>query len=166
MSYICRKTLTISGVLYNPGDIIEDGVILPDRIRSLKTIGMISEIGDYSDIPATKPSVISVSEDTNTIDNTIDISVKVEKGYIELPMTADEIKKVFSVLQMNNTDSVNSIKEIESENVLILIHATDGRKSVQSAAKERAGIINSIEGDKTSGESHGEEIKDTKTSTK
>lgn len=162
MSYICRKTLTISGVLYNPGDIIEDGVILPDRIRSLKTIGMISEIGDYSDIPATKPSVVSVSEDTNTID----ISVKVEKGNIELPMTADEIKKVFSVLQMNNTDSVNSIKEIESENVLILIHAIDGRKSVQNAAKERAGIINSIEGDKTSGESYGEEIKDTNTSTK
>lgn len=162
MSYICRKTLTISGVLYNPGDIIEDGVILPDRIRSLKTIGMISEMGDYSDIPVAKPSVVSVSEDTNTID----ISVKVEKGNIELPMTADEIKKVFSVLQMNNTDSVNSIKEIESENVLILIHAIDGRKSVQNAAKERAGIINSIEGDKTSGESHGEEIKDTKTSTK
>ena len=162
MSYICRKTLTISGVLYNPGDIIEDGVILPDRIRSLKTIGMISEMGDYSDIPATKPSVVSVSEYTNTID----ISVKVEKGNIELPMTAEEINKVFSVLQMNNTDSVNSIKEIESENVLILIHATDGRKSVQNAAKERAGIINSIEGDKTSGESHGEEIKDTKTSTK
>ena len=145
MSYICRKTLTISGVLYNPGDIIEDGVILPDRIRSLKTIGMISEMGDYSDIPATKPSVVSVSEYTNTID----ISVKVEKGNIELPMTAEEIKKVFSVLQMNNTDSVNSIKEIESENVLILIHAIDGRKSVQNAAKERAGIINSIEGDKT-----------------
>lgn len=162
MSYICRKTLTISGVLYNPGDIIEDGVILPDRIRSLKTIGMISEMGDYSDIPVAKPSVVSVSEDTNTID----ISVKVEKGNIELPMTADEIKKVFSVLQMNNTDSINSIKEIESENVLILIHAIDGRKSVQNAAKERAGIINSIEGDKTSGESHGEEIKDTKTSTK
>jgi hypothetical protein len=162
MSYICRKTLTISGVLYNPGDIIEDGVILPDRIRSLKTIGMISEMGDYSDIPATKPSVVSVSEYTNTID----ISIKVEKGNIELPMTAEEINKVFSVLQMNNTDSVNSIKEIESENVLILIHATDGRKSVQNAAKERAGIINSIEGDKTSGESHGEEIKDTKTSTK
>ena len=148
--------------MYNPGDIIEDGVILPDRIRSLKTIGMISEIGDYSDIPATKPSVVSVSEDTNTID----ISVKVEKGNIELPMTADEIKKVFSVLQMNNTDSVNSTKEIESENVLILIHAIDGRKSVQNAAKERAGIINSIEGDKTSGESYGEEIKDTNTSTK
>ena len=162
MSYICRKTLTISGVLYNPGDIIEDGVILPDRIRSLKTIGMIGEMGDYSDISATKPSVVSVSEDTNTID----ISVKVEKGYIELPMTAEEIKKVFSVLQMNNTDSVNSIKEIESENVLILIHAIDGRKSVQNAAKERAGIINSIEGDKTSGESYGEEIKDTNTSTK
>lgn len=162
MSYICRKTLTISGVLYNPGDIIEDGVILPDRIRSLKTIGMISEMGDYSDIPAAKPSVISVSEDTNTID----ISVKVEKGYIELPLIAEEIKKVFSVLQMNNTDSVNSIKEIESENVLILIHAIDGRKSVQNAAKERAGIINSIEGDKTSGESYGEEIKDTNTSTK
>lgn len=162
MSYICRKTLTISGVLYNPGDIIEDGVILPDRIRSLKTIGMISEIGEHADIPAAKPSVISVSEDTNTID----ISVKMEKGNIELPMTAEEIKKVFSVLQMNNTDSVNSIKEIESENVLILIHAIDGRKSVQNAAKERAGIINSIEGDKTSGESHGEEIKDTNTSTK
>ena len=162
MSYICRKTLTISGVLYNPGDIIEDGVILPDRIRSLKTIGMISEMGDYSDIPAAKPLVVPVSEDTNTID----ISVKVEKGNIELPMTAEEIKKVFSVLQMNNTDSVNSIKDIESENVLILIHAIDSRKSVQNAAKERAGIINSIEGDKTSGESHGEEIKDTKTSTK
>lgn len=162
MSYICRKTLTISGVLYNPGDIIEDGVILPDRIRSLKTIGMITEMGEHADIPAAKPSVISVSEDTNTID----ISVKMEKGYIELPITAEEIKKVFSVLQMNNTDSVNSIKEIESENVLILIHAIDGRKSVQNAAKERAGIINSIEGDKTSGESYGEEIKDTKTSTK
>ena len=42
MSYLCRKGLNISGTAYKPGDVIPDGAILPNRVRTLKAVGMIS----------------------------------------------------------------------------------------------------------------------------
>lgn len=38
MSYLCRKGLNISGTAYKPGDVIPDGVILPNRVRTLKAV--------------------------------------------------------------------------------------------------------------------------------
>ena len=51
MSYLCRKGLNISGTAYKPGDVIPDGAILPNRVRTLKAVGMISEVAENDGTP-------------------------------------------------------------------------------------------------------------------
>lgn len=74
---------------------------------------------------------------------TIIISVKGEsdgedgKG-TAVPATSEEIKQVFSVMQMNAEDGARAVAEVSSENVLILLHAADSRKSIKAAAKKQA----------------------------
>lgn len=63
-----------------------------------------------------------------------------------VPATPEEVQQVFSIMQMNATDGAEAIAGVKSENVLILIHAADSRKTIKNAAKERADKISSTEG--------------------
>lgn len=54
-----------------------------------------------------------------------------------VPATTKEIQQVFSIMQMNATDGIAAISGIKSENVLIILHAADSRKTVKNAAKEQ-----------------------------
>lgn len=55
-----------------------------------------------------------------------------------VPVTQEEIQQVFSIMQMNATDGAEAIAGVKSENVLILLHAADTRKTIKDAAKKRA----------------------------
>lgn len=55
-----------------------------------------------------------------------------------IPAKPEEIQQVFSVLQMNAEEGARVIADVTSENVLILLHAADGRKTIRNAAKEQA----------------------------
>jgi len=55
-----------------------------------------------------------------------------------IPATQEEIQKVFSIMQMNAEDGVKEIAGVTSDNVLVLLHAADSRKTVKNAAKEQA----------------------------
>ncbi len=54
-----------------------------------------------------------------------------------IPATQEEIQKVFSIMQMNAEDGVKEIAGVTSDNVLVLLHAADSRKTVKNAAKEQ-----------------------------
>lgn len=58
-----------------------------------------------------------------------------------VPATPEEIQQVFSIMQMNATDGAEAIAGVNSENVLILLHAADTRKTVRDAAKKQADNI-------------------------
>ncbi|RKJ46562.1 hypothetical protein D7X98_04195 [bacterium 1XD8-76] len=58
-----------------------------------------------------------------------------------VPATPEEIQQVFSIMQMNAMDGVTAIAGVKSENVLILLHATDTRKTIKDAAKKQADNI-------------------------
>lgn len=78
MSYLCRKGLNISGTAYKPGDVIPDGVILPNRVRTLKAVGMISEVAENDGTPVVNSQpVVSGSELS-----TISIPVKGKMGIL------------------------------------------------------------------------------------
>lgn len=55
-----------------------------------------------------------------------------------IPASEEEIKQVFSIMQMNAEDGAKAIPDVESENVLILLHAADSRKTIKDAAKKQA----------------------------
>lgn len=69
----------------------------------------------------------------------IPISVKGESDEQQTTVftTPEEIQQVFSIMQMTATDGAEIIAGVKSENILILLHAADSRKTVKSAAKEQ-----------------------------
>lgn len=58
-----------------------------------------------------------------------------------VPATVEEIRQVFGIMQMNAVDGAAAIAGVKSENVLILIHAADSRKTIKDAAKKQADNI-------------------------
>lgn len=82
----------------------------------------------------------------------VQISVKSKSDGENEQVTAisaslEEIQQVFSVLQMNAEEGAKAIAGIVSENVLILLHAADSRKTIKNAAKEQADKLFHTEGD-------------------
>lgn len=70
------------------------------------------------------------------------ITVTGENGQdTSVPATPEEIQRVFAVMQMTVEDGIKEIESVTSENVLILIHASESRKGIKNAAKERADKI-------------------------
>lgn len=63
-----------------------------------------------------------------------------------VPATLEEIQQVFGIMQMNATDGAEAIAGVKSENVLILLHAADTRKTIKDAAKKQADNIFSTSG--------------------
>lgn len=74
---------------------------------------------------------------------TILISVKGESDEQQtaVPAAPEEIQQVFSIMQMNATEGAEAITRVKSENVLILLHAADTRKTIKDAAKKQADNI-------------------------
>ncbi len=57
---------------------------------------------------------------------------------MEILAVQSEIRQVFSILQMNAEEGARMIAEVESENVLILLHVADSRKTIKDAARKQA----------------------------
>lgn len=60
--------------------------------------------------------------------------------------TQEEIRQVFSIMQMNADEGAKAVANIMSENVLILLHAADSRKTIKDAAKKRADVLFMLDG--------------------
>lgn len=58
----------------------------------------------------------------------------------------EEIQQVFAIMQMNAEEGIKTIAEVTSENILILLHASDSRKTIKDAARKQADKLFSIEG--------------------
>lgn len=135
MSYLCMKQLTIAGKTYYQGESIPASVILPERSRKLLKSGYLSEQKEIGGIPVKL-------EETEVYEEKILISVKDEEtGFLAIPATSKEIQQVFSIMQQNASDAIEAIGQVKSENVLILLHAADNRKTVKDAAKKQAEAI-------------------------
>lgn len=148
MQYLCVKQLTAGGTVYYPGEVIPDSVILPERSAKLIKSGYLSEL----DIGLQKYAAELQEMELGAYEGTIQISVKsASDGENEQITTIlakpEEIQQVFSILQMNAEEGAKVITEVTSENVLILLHAADSRKTIKNAAKEQADrLFSAMEG--------------------
>ncbi len=81
-------------------------------------------------------------------DGAIPISVKGESDEQQTAVlaTLEEIQQVFSIMQMNATEGAEAISRVKSENILILLHAADTRKTIKDAAKKQVDNIFSTSG--------------------
>ncbi len=77
-----------------------------------------------------------------TVQVSIEGTADGENGQVTvIPATPEEIQKVFSIMQMNAEDGAKEIAGVTSDNVLVLLHAADSRKTIKNAAKEQAGKL-------------------------
>lgn len=76
---------------------------------------------------------------------TIAVKGAVDEQFTAISARAEEIQQVFSILQLNAEEGAKVIADVHSENVLILLHAADSRKTVKNAAKEQADKLFSTE---------------------
>lgn len=65
---------------------------------------------------------------------------------IAVQATPEEIQQVFSIMQMNSIDGAEAIAVVKSENVLMLLHAADIRKTIKDAAKKQADKLSPADG--------------------
>lgn len=91
--------------------------------------------------------------DTGVYEGTVTISVFGEgegdnEQVTAVPATAEEIQQVFTIMQMNADNGAKAITEVQNENVLILLHAVDSRKTIKDAAKKQADNLFSTPDDK------------------
>lgn len=173
MRYLCTKQLTAGGVEYHPGEIIPDGIILPERSGKLLKSGYISEIDTEPKICEGVETLYTKEEVANMVaeavaeaekkkadqlaelqeyvaeleetepdayDGMVQIAVKgaSDEQCTAIPARSEEIQQVFSIMQLSAEEGVRAIADVTSENVLILLHAADSRKTVKNAAKEQA----------------------------
>ncbi len=146
MQYVCIKQLTAGKKTYYPGDIIPEHVILPERSRKLIRNGYLSECNnDAIQTPIAESVHPSAAENPIPM---FPIKVYGEGGKeIELLLSLDEVQQVFSILQMSAEEGVKQITKVKSENVLVLLHASDNRRTIKNAAKEQAEKVFSTKGE-------------------
>lgn len=162
MQYLCLKQLTAGGKTYYRGDVIPDGVIFPERGRKLERNKYISNFADnmvgtevtegnvytqeeFDTLIAQAASELKQTE-SDAYRDVVVISVKGKDSdgseqITAVPAMPEEIQDVFSIMQMNAEDGAKEIEKIASENVLILLHAVDSRKTIKNATRERADIL-------------------------
>ena len=90
-------------------------------------------------------------EQVETEQSIIPITVKGESNdeneqLIGILATVEEVQQVFTIMQMNVDDGIKAIAEVKAENVLILLHASDSRKTIKDAAKKQANNLLSSNG--------------------
>lgn len=140
MQYLCTKQLTAGGEDYHPGEVIPDGVILPERSGKLMKSGYLSAL--KTEVPWEYAAELRETE-AEAYKGTVLIFVKPasdgENGQATaVPAKPEEIQQVFSILQMNAEEGAKAVADVRNENILILLHAADNRKTIKNAAKEQA----------------------------
>ncbi len=134
--YIALKTITLSGVEYVEGATIPADAVLPSRVPALIRTKKIARINEHpAEAQETPQNDAKVFEGVN-------LPIKTENGVLELPASGEDIVKAVELLQMNADDAIQAVKEIESDTVLIIVDAIDGRKTVKAAVKARAEELN------------------------
>lgn len=157
MQYLCEKQLTAGSVTYYPGNVIPAGVILPNRSSALIRNGYISELnGEMSEASVSEQRMFTQEQVDRMINKAVSgavvqITVKGESdrendSITVVSVTPEEIQQVFSIMQLTAEEGVKAVPEVKSENVLILLHASDTRKTVKEAAKKQADNLFSTNG--------------------
>lgn len=174
MRLIANKPCSFGGRQFYIGDEIPSDLVAD--VRAQEKMGVITTANDMKGVSGVESDALftqeqvekmvaeAVSEAGSLTDRTMIILVKDDstEQQTEVLVTQEEIQQVFSIMQMNATDGAEAITEVKSENVLILLHATDSRKTIKDAAKKQADNIFSTS-DSPNESTGGNETTDTNT---
>ena len=121
MSYVCVKPITLLGNAYMPGDLIQDGHILPTRERALLRTGCIAEVTGAAELPVAELVQVETGEEVTFSVPVIQEVDGDTAQVMSVPLTEGDMQQVFCIMQMNADEA-----------------ATDSRVTVKRAAKSQA----------------------------
>ena len=134
MAYVALKPCNFAGQAFRIGDTIPADLVQPGIAKSLIAMGRIAAADGTA--TETKPA-----EPEEPKEITIGIMLKTKDGILHTSQTPDGLQSVFDVLTGNVKEAEATINGISEEDALILIHASDSRKSVKELAANRAAEI-------------------------
>lgn len=134
MTYVALKPCRFAGQEFRIGDPIPGDLIHQGSAKNLIQMKIIARTGG---VEAEQTVVIPAPA--------LRIGIKTEEGILCLEPTEEGVQAVFSVLTSTTTEAEEIIKEMTDSDALILLHMSDGRKTIKAAAQERAKEIGAEE---------------------
>ena len=142
MKLIAKKPCSFEGHKFFIGDEIPTEYV--ENPKSLEKMGVIAIAGNAEPIPFTDPQKYVIPEISEI---KFEILIHAEEGDLPLQVTNEELTVFTDILQIPVSKAEDKqkvsemIQNIESEDLLIMLDALDGRKFVKDEAQERAKAI-------------------------
>lgn len=137
MKLIAQKPCSFGGKQFFTGNEIPAELVL--NPNSQAKMGVLAIVPDDA---GTTPSV-DVTETCPV--ETMTVVIHAEEGDMPLNLTAEGLQAVVDVLTSNVEDAEPIVAAMNDGDALILLHLTDTRKTVKTAAEARAQAINAEE---------------------
>ena len=145
MKLIAQKPCSFGGKKFYIGEEIPaESVLNPNAQAKMGVLAIVT-----NDAGATQPA--GEQEDINPVE-TMTVVIRAEEGDLPLNLTAEGLQAVVDVLTSKVEDAEPIVEAMTDGDALILLHLTDNRKSVKTAAESRAKALNEEETEESEGE--------------
>lgn len=158
MKLIAKKRCSYGGRKFFAGDEIPADIVL--NVEREEKLGVISIANDEAGVPEQSGALYSQEQVDKMMadavaelkpfdsDNAVfTVTVKGEGDNVTaVSCSAEDIQSVVDVLQMNADDGAKAVANVQSDSVLILLHALDTRATVKKAAQKQHDTLFSADG--------------------
>lgn len=136
--YIVKKPLNLCGVRRKIGEVVNEQDVDKTRVYSLVRSGYLSEVSESAAglIQDSAASLLPFpAQEGETL---INVPIIRKEGTMSILVAPEGISEAIRLIQSTVPEVEQAIKEIEDDNILILLDACDSRKAVRAAARNRA----------------------------
>lgn len=134
MRLIARRPCSFGGKKYFIGDEVPaEDVINPTVQEDQGTLAIVKD----------EQGVLETAEDGKVAIPVIRDGEGDVADVLSIPLTEGEVQHVFAIMQMTADKAAEAMEDVDSEEVLIVLHAADSRSGVKKAAKKRAEQLSS-----------------------
>lgn len=130
MKLIAKKPCSFGGERFYIGDEIPVELVKDPKTQEKYGNLVIVEGDALTPAPTVSPVVVT--------DPVLTITVRIGEEEMDLEPTDDGLQDIFSVLIGEPAIAIDTINKMTDNDALILIHLSDRRTTVKSAAKKRA----------------------------
>lgn len=158
MRLIAKKPCSYGGRKFFIGDEIPAELVV--NIEREEKLGVISIANDEAGVPEQSGALYSQEQVDEMIQSAVaelepfdsdnagfTVTVKGEGDNVTaVSCSTEDIQSVVDVLQMNAEDGAKAVANVQSDSVLILLHALDTRATVKKAAQKQHDTLFSADG--------------------
>lgn len=122
MAYIALKPCRFAGQAFKIGEAIPEGVIHAGQAENLVKMGVLASSNGVA--PTGTSNVVS--------------AVEIKAGDMTLKISKGSLQRIFDTLTANVENAEKIVNKMTDGDALILLHMSDSRKSIKTAAEARA----------------------------